>query len=344
MFLMGFNKVFKRMTNKKQIKEAVLLVEHINGATLFNKGFGGKDINSPIIIASITKLFTAACIYILRDQGKINLNDRLTSYFNDNTLESLHIYKGRDYSAELTITHLLFQTSGLPDISEEGSDNLRKQVIKRDMAISFDEIIFMTKKLKPHFPPDVTNRAHYADVNFDLLGKIIENVTNMPLEEVFKQFIFQPLKLEKTYLPTKDFDFLPEIYNNNDTLHRPKYIRSCRASGGCISTARELMTFIKAFFNGKLFNKQRFNDVNLSHRLQFSMFPIRYGAGYMRIPLGGLGTFFTGKREVIGHSGSSGSFAFYYPRRELFFVGDLNQMANPALPVRAVLQLALAAK
>jgi len=32
---MGFNKVFKRMTNKNQIKDAVLLVEHTNGVTLY---------------------------------------------------------------------------------------------------------------------------------------------------------------------------------------------------------------------------------------------------------------------------------------------------------------------
>ncbi len=51
-----------------------------------------------------------------------------------------------------------------------------------------------------------------------------------------------------------------------------------------------------------------------------------------------------GKGELIGHSGSTGSFAFYYPIKDLYIVGDLNQMANAALPIRLSIQTALAAK
>ena len=72
--------------------------------------------------------------------------------------------------------------------------------------------------------------------------------------------------------------------------------------------------------------------------------PIHYGAGYMRIPLDGLATLFMGKGELIGHSGSTGSFAFYYPESDLFFVGDVNQMEKPALPVRLVMRLAMSIK
>src|SRR5699024_1617637 len=100
----------------------------------------------------------------------------------------------------------------------------------------------------------------------------------------------------------------------------------------------------KAFFAGTLFNKRIFQTLSTSYKLQFSMFPIHYGAGYMRVPLGGIGTLFMGKEELVGHAGSSGSLAFYYPRRDLFFVGDLNQIAHPALPIRLAMQLALAVK
>ena len=74
------------------------------------------------------------------------------------------------------------------------------------------------------------------------------------------------------------------------------------------------------------------------------MSPIHYGAGYMKIQLGGLVTLFMGKGELLGHSGSTGSFAFYYPASDLFFVGDVNQMAKPAIPVRLVMRLALSVR
>lgn len=68
------------------------------------------------------------------------------------------------------------------------------------------------------------------------------------------------------------------------------------------------------------------------------MYPIQYGGGYMRISLNGLLTLFMGKGELVCHTGS---FAFYYPDKDLFLVGDVNQLANPALPIRLVMRLAM---
>lgn len=334
-------KVFNRVIKSKQIHECVLLVENKSGDFSYSKGFGNKHIDTPFITASITKLFTTACILILQEQGKLSLDDEITKYFDRETLSGLHIYKGEEYSSKLTIGHLLFQTSGLPDISEESKNNLRAQVITEDMHINFDKIITLTKELKPHFTPDTMNRAHYADINFDMLGVIIEKTTHLSLENAFKVMIFDSLELAHTYLPTSEQDHVPAIYYKETTIQRPNYIKSCRASDGAISTARELMIFMKAFFGGKLFNKDIFPQLEAYNKLQMSMFPIQYGGGYMRIPLGGLSSMFMGQGELVGHSGSSGSFAFYYPEKDLFLVGDVNQIANPALPVRLAMRVAM---
>jgi CubicO group peptidase (beta-lactamase class C family) len=134
------------------------------------------------------------------------------------------------------------------------------------------------------------------------------------------------------------------IYYKNQLLYRPEFVCSSRASGGCITTAKELMIFIKAFFGGKLFDKSLFEKLSSYNKLQFSMGPLYYGGGYMQIPLNSLLTLFMGRGELIGHSGSTGSFAFYYPTRDLFIVGDLNQMSQPALPIRLVMQIAMMTK
>ena len=60
----------------------------------------------------------------------------------------------------------------------------------------------------------------------------------------------------------------------------------------------------------------------------------------MRIKMGGFSTSFLGHGDLVGHRGSTGSFAFYYPGKGLFFVGDFNQMKYPALPVGFMIQLA----
>ena len=338
-------KIFGNVTKKKQIHESVLLVENSNGDVSYNLGYGGKNIDTPFFIASITKLFTTACIYILIEQGKLSLDDEITRYLKKDLLKNLHVYKGQEYSNRLTISNLLFHTSGLRDVIEEGSNKSKKRaILYKDVQIDFNETILKTKEIKPHFAPDMGKRAHYANINFEILGIIIEIVTNSTLEDVFRQLIFDPLELKNTYLPKDEDDFIPYVYYKDTALYRPKLLRSIRASGGCVSTARELMVFIKAFFKGKLFNNTVFHELKVNNRLQASMLPIHYGSGYMRVPLNGLATLFMGNGELIGHSGSTGSFAFYYPEKDMFFIGDVNQMENPATPVRLVMQLAMSMK
>jgi len=334
--------IFKRAVSTKNIHEAVLLVENASGSFSYTGEHGGKKKDSPLLLASITKLFTTACILIMQEQGKLSLQDDLLKYFNDDEVKGLHSYKGQDYTSKLKLSSLLFQTSGLPDIFEEGKNPLKKQVIEADMSVHFNEIVALTKTTPAHFVPDSKQQAHYADINFDLLGEIIERVMEMPLHQAYEQLLFLPLGLTNTYLPIADADIVPLIYYKNVAIHRPKYLKCCRASGGAISTAEELMIFIKAFFQGRLFKQEIFKQLEHYKKLQMSMFPLAYGGGYMRITLKSPLTLFMGKGELIGHSGSTGSFAYYYPEKDIFLVGDVNQLTNPSLPVKLMMQIASA--
>ncbi|GAL86349.1 beta-lactamase [Sporocytophaga myxococcoides] len=337
-------KVFNKTISSPKIHEAVLYIENSLGDFSENYGYGGRDINSPMIAASITKMFTTACILKLYELGKLSLSDKISNYFDKEILNKLHIFKGRDYSSDLTISNLLFQTSGLPDEFESSNNSKTlKTFLEKDIELTFDEIVTNTKKLKPHFAPN-GRKAYYSNINFDLLGKIIEKVTELPLAEVYKQFVFGQLKMNNTYLPTNENDFVPHIYYKNQKIERPKLISSCGASGGCITTPKDLMIFSKSFWSGKLFDKKLFNELSIYHKLQFSKGPISYGGGYMKFNVGGLMTMFIGKGELLGHSGSTGSFAFFYPHKDLHFVGDLNQMANPAMPIRFLLKLVMETK
>jgi len=335
---------FNKMIASNQIHEAVLFVENINGDFSYSRGYGGKDIDSPILMASITKLFTTACILVLKEQGRLSLDDKITKYFDNSVLEGLHVYKGKEYSFELKLSDLLYQISGLPDIYEEGNDSDKNRVINEDFSYTFNEVIKAIKKLNPHFEPGTAKRAYYADINFDMLGEIIEKITCMSLGNAYSNYIFEPLGLKNTYLPEGENDFVPVIYNGDEAIYRPKFVISSRGSGGCISTAREMMIFLKAFYGGRLFDISIFNELSSYNKLQAAMWPICYGSGYMRIPLGGLTSLFTAKGELKGHSGSTGSFAFYYPDKDLFITGDLNQMKNAALPIKLSMRIAMMMK
>lgn len=338
------DKIFNKTVASSNIHESILFVENTQGDFSYNKGYGGKDINSPFIMASVTKLFTTTCIIILKEAEKLSFSDKVSNYLDDSIMSGLHVYAGKEYSYELSISDLLFHVSGLPDEFEETNDIARLPFIENDSYQDFKDYVASVKKSKARFAPGTPRKAYYANINFDLLGLIIEKITQQPLEQVFNKMIFEPLGLRHTYLPTSEHEFIPNVYVKDQSLYRPQTIRSSRASGGCISTAYDLMIFMKAFFGGKLFAKTIFEKLSIYNKLQASKGPIYYGGGYMRIPLNGILTFFMGKGELLGHSGSTGSFAFYYPHKDLFIIGDVNQMAKPAIPIRLVIKLAMAIK
>jgi len=147
--------------------------------------------------------------------------------------------------------------------------------------------------------------------------------------------------MSDTSLPVAEDEPIPGIYFKDRLLLRPNVIISSAASRGGVTTARDMMRFIKAFFNGILFSPKTFKYLTTYRRLQTSMGPIRYGGGHMRIPLCSVCTLFLGKGELLGHSGTTGSFAFYYPQKDLYFTGDVNQMADPSLPIRLLINLAV---
>ena len=129
--------VFTKATCSNQIHEAVLLVENLKGDFSVNFGYGGKSISSPLLMASVTKLFTTACLLILQEQKKLSLEQKIGAYFDKTTLSGLHFYKGVDYSQKLTLSDLLFQTSGLPDWFETGG--MKMLATQKDFSLTFDE-------------------------------------------------------------------------------------------------------------------------------------------------------------------------------------------------------------
>jgi CubicO group peptidase (beta-lactamase class C family) len=332
-------KIFNNLTRSNNVHEGVLLVENSKGDFSVNFGYGGRDINSPLFLASVTKLFITTCILILKEQKKLSLEDNIGIYIDKAVLDNLHIYKSKEYSNQLKISDLLFQRSGLPD----GLNSFLRLAAKGDIEVSFEAVLNKTKSLRPYFAPNTMKKAYYSDMNFRLLVIIIEKVTGASIAKAYQDCICIPLKMTKTYLPKISDDFIPNIYCKNESLYPRKFFTSSY-NYDAISTASDLMKFLKAFWKGLLFPQSIFEELSNYRKLQITMGPIYYGGGYMQIPLKSIYTLFRGEGELIGHSGSTGSLAFYYPHKDLFFVGDFNQMADPGIPIRLAMRLAMAIK
>ncbi len=111
------------------------------------------------------------------------------------------------------------------------------------------------RALKPKFKPGQKGKVYYSDTNYQLLGKIIESITGMSMSDVFRTYIFNELQLTKTYVfeDVNDVKPVPLYYKENE-INLPNYMASVTTEGGIVSTAKETMIFLRAFFRGRFFS------------------------------------------------------------------------------------------
>jgi CubicO group peptidase (beta-lactamase class C family) len=341
------------MTEKEKSMQTVL-EKTVDGEKVFGTSFaikkddstwigasGNISIDQSYFIASTTKLFTTAIILRLKSDGKLSLEDKISKYLGNTILNGLHVYKGKDYSNELTIKHLLAHTSGLPDYFQNKgiiSKSLEDEIVNgNDQFWTFEQSIERTKAMKPFFVPGRKHKAHYSDANFQLLGKIIETITNKSYAENCNEFIIKPLGLSKTYLYINSNDNTPKtLYYKNKELHIPKAMTSFGPDGGMVSNSADMLIFIEAFFSGNLFPSSYIYDLQVWNKI---FFPMQTGIGIHRFKLPWILNPTGAIPYFIGHSGLSGALAYYCPEARLYVVGTVNQVAHPDISFRTMIKL-----
>ncbi|MCM3629696.1 beta-lactamase family protein [Paenibacillus glycanilyticus] len=262
----NLDRLIRSAVDNKRIFGAVMRVEAGNRQLSWNGAAGNMNVASPFFIASTTKLYITAVLLRLREQDKIRLTDKVSLYLDKNRISGIHHYQGIDYSDELTIEQLMAHTTGLPDYFQQkgkGGRSLEDSLMAgHDQAWSLDSVIEEVKRMKPRFSPGTKGKALYSDTNYQLLGRIIEIVTKHPLNDVFKEYIYKPLSLSRTYMYTDRQDQTPQpLYYKESPLHIPLAMASFGPDGGIVSTADELMRFLRAFFEGELFPGSYLNDL-----------------------------------------------------------------------------------
>ncbi|GHI00045.1 serine hydrolase domain-containing protein [Neobacillus kokaensis] len=317
--------------SKKNIYGAVLCVESGDNSLSLLYGAGNLTTDKPYFVASVTKLYVTAVILKLRSEKCLNLQNKISEYFSDEILHELHLFKGIDHSKDITIKHLMSNTSGIPDYFS--SDVVGELTSGIDQSWGFERTIASVKQKKPKFAPG--KKAQYSDTNYQLLGKIIETITKKDIHTVFKKFIFEKLKLEDTYLYEDVKDIRPApIYYKDKEISLPKYMSSIGPEGGIVSTAKESMIFLKAFINGHFFPKKYFNELK-DWKILIGPGLFFYGVGIASQPI----SIKELKNGLIGHWGQTGAFSFYHPKTDLYFTGTVNQFYGHSVAARMIVKI-----
>lgn len=313
------------MLRNKHVHGAVLCVESGDGGVQWRGAAGDMAVDAQFFIASVTKLYITAVMLLLRAEGKLGFDDKVYTYFPEEMMNRIHVLNGVDYTKDITIKHLLSNASGLPDYFSGGAaDSL---MAGNDKTWFLAEVLDSIKQLPPKFAPGQKGKVNYSDTNYQLLGGIIEKVTGMTMAEVFDVYIFQPLQLKHTYAYTDIADTRPvQMYHNGKRIWVPRYMASVTAEGGIVSTAGDVMLFLKAFFTGKLFPVELIDELKTDWRMIFFPGQFSFGVGLEKLWTPRFMSPFHPVGEVLGFWGQSGAFAFYNPSHDLYFTGTVNQL------------------
>jgi CubicO group peptidase (beta-lactamase class C family) len=279
----------------------------------------------------------------LHEDKRLDLNAPISECLAEALIRSIHVYKGTDYSKQIKVYALVNQSSGIADYEADkpkgGRSVLDDLKAGHDRSIDTPEAMEIVRDLSPRFAPGTPGRAHYSNANYRLLGAIIESITQRSMAENFEHWILAPLDLQHTYLfdcnRPRTSDIPATIYLKNKPAIVPNYLASNVSDGGLVSTASECVIFLRAFFEGILFDKALLQRMMVWNKM---FFPLRYGYGLMYFQLPRYFWLFP-LPEFVGHSGSTGSFAFACPSRSLYLAGTINQIATPAKPFFVMIRL-----
>ena len=230
-------------------------------------------------IYSMTKPITSISIMMLLEQGKLNITDEVEKFIPE--WSELSVYQSGSFESliteplkrKMTIKDLLMHRSGLTYDFEETSF-VQKIYLKEEIKIarskeklSADEYIKKLADIPLAFSP---GEFFNYSISTDILGFIIERISNMSLEEYFKKNIFEPLEMEDTFfqIPKEKINRLANCYIYDQTndkyiveddFEKSSYIEkpSCYSGGGgLLSTIDDYMKFCNLLQNkGSLNNK-----------------------------------------------------------------------------------------
>lgn len=230
-----------------QTSGGVVVISH-NGGIIYQKAFGHLTLSPAKIItkpssfydlASLTKIYTATLIMRLHEAGLLNVYNPVGMYLEEfNTPDK----------KMMTVAQLLTHYSGLPPVNPlsdytEGATTVIKKIASAKLIT----------------PPGT--KFLYSDLGPITAGYLAEKVTNKSLANLFREYIFTPLKLNQTMthpsprfsrnIAANDKDAEGTIIHCRVHDPRAQALGGLAGNAGIFATASDVAKFAQVFFSGK---------------------------------------------------------------------------------------------
>ena len=306
-----------------------------NDSIVWSNNYGFYDVknkkvptvNTAYMTASISKTFTATAIMQLWEQGFFNLDEDVNNYL------PFQLRNPKYPDIPITFRMLLAHQSSLTDtqialFTYFSILNLPKE--------RFED--FLNPGGNIYNPRNWINKPpgedlYYSSIGYELLGYIVELLTNQTLNQYCTEHIFEPLNMMNTSFYTSDFDkqnlAIPYIWLLNRYLPLPHYEDRNYAAGGLRTSVSDLSHYLIAHMNGGLYDDVRIlneETVELMHTLQYprnNRTHSGYGLGWKIF----WGDNYNTSRKV-GHTGAmpgSLTYMYYHPSDNIGVIFFVNQ-------------------
>jgi len=235
-----------RMLSEDSIPGSAAVVVD-NRQTVYARGFGITSTKNPLPVdkytifdlASVSKSFTALGVLLLRDNGYIELDSPVVKYLPDFNLSK------DDRSNEITVRHLLTHTSGIPGTLAEPQGYFNGPAAMQEMVADL-------RGLRLNNPPGEI--FEYSNLNYFLLGALVEAVSAMPFEQYMAENVFQPLGLEHTTLYPQQAEEWGRAYGHQPVFGQVversmPFYRSAAPAGWVMSNAVDMGRWLRLFLN-----------------------------------------------------------------------------------------------
>ena len=268
-----------------------------DGKILLAKGYGQRDLEShapvepdtPFAIGSVTKQFTCACIFLLAEDGKLSVRDKVAKYYPDLTR-----------AGDITLYDLMTHASGYPDYYP--LDFVDRRLRK---PISIDKVLIEYAGGKLDFEPGT--RWSYSNTGYLLLGRIVEKVSKEPMSEFLSRRILKPLGMNHSaFGPGGDLPGRAHGYSSFALgPQEPAPTEAdgwLHAAGGLWASAPDLARWGLALVEGKVLKPESFNLMTTRRKLADGRTK-DYGCG--------LGIYQRDGETVLMHSGAVSGYQSY---------------------------------
>lgn len=224
-------------------------------------------------IASLTKVFTSTSILLLAQEGKINLDAKLSDTIpgTGTTYVPMDAEYNIPFRDQITIRLLLQHNAGVFDVSNELiPDTVSAPVPYKGQwyigyvrnqdpmhTFTFDELVGIVSTCRLFYTLPGQGH-HYSNTGYSILGKIIERVSGMSYSQFVTERIFKPMGLTHSFAPylgndqlipspfVKGYTYSPAIMECTESN-----ISANVAEGNLISTPADLSLFLRSLLRGE---------------------------------------------------------------------------------------------